>query len=157
MELLISIGQRLREVRIAAKLSQSDFAAIAAAAAVPGATRQSQAKYEKGLQSPNALYLAALAARGIDIGYVITGKNQQQRAVDSAASVSLTTRDEMERAGLLTESPASYRVTAAAGSGSSLNGEEQALIDALRQCTPEDRDTIVRMAERLKITRKPKG
>ena len=73
MDFLISIGQRLREVREARELSQTELADIAAAAGVPGTTRQSQAKYEKGLQSPSAAYLAALAAHGIDIKYVITG------------------------------------------------------------------------------------
>lgn len=73
MEILISIGERLREIRDSAGKSQTEFAEIAAAAGVPGATRQSQANYEKGKQSPSALYLAALAAHGYDMHYVITG------------------------------------------------------------------------------------
>ena len=73
MEILISIGERLREIRDLSGKSQTDFAEIAAAAGVPGATRQSQANYEKGKQSPSALYLAALAAHGYDMQYVITG------------------------------------------------------------------------------------
>lgn len=53
--------------------TQSDFAAIAAAADVPGATRQSQAKYEKGIATPSATYLAAIAAAGADVRYILTG------------------------------------------------------------------------------------
>lgn len=73
MDILISIGERLREIRESMGLSQSDFAAIAERAGVAGATRQSQANYEKGKQAPNAAYLAAIAAAGADIGYVLTG------------------------------------------------------------------------------------
>ena len=53
--------------------TQSDFAAIAEAAGVPGATRQSQAKYEKGLASPSAAYLAAIAEAGADVVYILVG------------------------------------------------------------------------------------
>lgn len=74
MEIMICIGQRLREVREAMALSQSDFAAIAEKAGVPGATRQSQAKYEKGLQAPGATYLAAIAAHGADVLFILTGQ-----------------------------------------------------------------------------------
>lgn len=73
MEIFISIGERLKEEREAMGKTQSDFAAIAAAAGVPGATRQSQAKYEKGLASPSAAYLSAIAAAGADVRYVLTG------------------------------------------------------------------------------------
>jgi transcriptional regulator with XRE-family HTH domain len=77
MEILVSIGERLREIRELAGKSQTEFADIAAEVGVPGATRQSQANYEKGKQSPSALYLAALAAKGYDMQYVITGIRQQ--------------------------------------------------------------------------------
>lgn len=80
MEMMIPIGQRLREVREAMSLSQSEFAAIAASAGVPGATRQSQAKYEKGLQAPGASYLAAIAARGADVLFILTGQRSQAPA-----------------------------------------------------------------------------
>ena len=56
--------------------TQSDFAQIAAAAGVPGATRQSQAKYEKGLASPSAAYLSAVALQGVDVRYVLTGERE---------------------------------------------------------------------------------
>jgi transcriptional regulator with XRE-family HTH domain len=74
MELFLSIGDRLREERDARGMSQSDFAEIAAHAGVPGATRQSQARYEKGIQTPGAAYLAAIAAAGIDVLYILTGE-----------------------------------------------------------------------------------
>jgi len=77
MEIFNSIGERLRTVRESMDKTQSDFAAIAAAADVPGATRQSQAKYEKGLATPSATYLAAIAAAGADVLYILSGKRNQ--------------------------------------------------------------------------------
>ena len=74
MEINICIGERLKEVREALALSQTEFAQIAERAGVPGATRQSQAKYEKGLATPGAAYLAAIAAAGADVLYILTGQ-----------------------------------------------------------------------------------
>lgn len=73
MELLEAIGARLREVRESMGMSQTEFAEIAVAAGVPGATRQSQAKYEKGGQAMGVAYLAAIADAGADIRYIVTG------------------------------------------------------------------------------------
>lgn len=75
MEIFISIGERLREIRKAMGLSQADFAEIAARAGVPGATRQSQANYEKGKQMPAAAYLAAIGLAGADVQYILTGSH----------------------------------------------------------------------------------
>ncbi len=74
MEINVSIGARLREVRESMGLSQTEFAEIAAKAGVPGATRQSQAKYEKGMAAPSSGYLAAIAAAGADVLYILTGQ-----------------------------------------------------------------------------------
>lgn len=54
-------------------MSQSDLAEIAGIEGAKGATRQSQALYEKGERMPDAAYLAAIAKAGIDVKYVITG------------------------------------------------------------------------------------
>lgn len=91
MEINISIGDRLREEREATGKTQSDLAAVAAAWGVPGATRQSQAKYEKGLASPSAAYLAAIESAGIDVFYVLTGKSSKGKVpeFDSAEQVLL--------------------------------------------------------------------
>ena len=88
MEIFISIGSRLREERETMGKTQSDFAAAAAAAGVPGATRQSQAKYEKGLASPSAAYLFAIAEQGADVRYILTGQR------DSHTSPKLTAEEE---------------------------------------------------------------
>lgn len=74
MGIFDSIGRRLREVREGMGLTQSEFAAIAAAAGARGATRQSQALYEKGERMPDAAYLGAVAGAGCDVLYVLTGQ-----------------------------------------------------------------------------------
>lgn len=62
-----AFGLRLREERERKKLSQADFAALA------GVTRTAQGNYEAGKRAPDAQYLAALAAAGVDATYVLTG------------------------------------------------------------------------------------
>ena len=88
MEINICIGARLREVREALELSQTEFAQIAERAGVPGATRQSQAKYEKGLATPGAAYLAAIAAAGADVLYILTGQRAGSTAPQPAPALS---------------------------------------------------------------------
>ena len=88
MEINTSIGDRLREERDALGKTQSDLATLAASMGVPGATRQSQAKYEKGLASPSAAYMAAMATAGVDVLYVLTGHRQGGAAAASSHPVS---------------------------------------------------------------------
>lgn len=64
---MLNIGERLREERVRLGFNQADFAAIA------GVAKTSQFNYEKGDRSPDAEYLAAVAQRGVDILYVVTG------------------------------------------------------------------------------------
>lgn len=73
MELIVSIGERLREERERLGRSQTDLAETAAQAGMRGSTRQSQSLYEKGERAPDAGYLAAVASVGVDVQYVITG------------------------------------------------------------------------------------
>lgn len=91
MENLISIGARLREVRKELGLTQAEFSAIAKNAGTKGVTRQSQSNYEKGEQSPSVEYLAAIAAAGADVEYILTGQpraaRQKAREVRRATDV----------------------------------------------------------------------
>lgn len=73
----MGIGGRLKEERQRLGLNQSDFAALAQVA------KNSQLNYEKGERSPDAVYLAAVAAAGVDVLYVVTG----ERKLTSAASI----------------------------------------------------------------------
>lgn len=63
-----SFGDRLREERKRLELSQD------AMAAAGGVQRLSQINYEAGKRSPDWDYLALVAAAGVDVQYVLTGK-----------------------------------------------------------------------------------
>lgn len=72
----MGICDRLKEERERLGFSQTEFAAVA------GASKNSQYNYEKGERSPDAVYLAAVAGKGVDILYVVTGERKPQ-LVDS--------------------------------------------------------------------------
>lgn len=61
------MGSRLREERERLRLSQ------AALGEIGRVRKQAQLKYEKGDRSPDADYLSAVAAAGVDVLYVLTG------------------------------------------------------------------------------------
>ena len=65
---MLNIGERLREERVRLGFNQADFAALA------GVAKTSQFNYEKGERSPDAAYLAAVARKGVDVLYVVTGE-----------------------------------------------------------------------------------
>lgn len=75
----MNIGERLREERVRLGFNQADFAAFA------GVAKTSQFNYEKGDRSPDAVYLAAVAEKGVDVLYVIIG--QRMPAVEPTLSV----------------------------------------------------------------------
>ena len=62
------IGERLKEERKRLGLNQTQFAGVA------GVQISAQTNYETGKRSPDAAYLAALAAAGVDVLYVLTGQ-----------------------------------------------------------------------------------
>lgn len=61
------IGSRLRKERERLGLSQRAFGEIG------GVEANAQGKYESGDRAPKADYLAAVAARGVDVLFVLTG------------------------------------------------------------------------------------
>ena len=65
------ICDRLREVREALGLSQQALAERC------GITARSQRNYESGERLPDAAYLAAIAAAGADVLYILTGQRSQ--------------------------------------------------------------------------------
>lgn len=90
----MTIGDRLRDERKRLGLSQTVVGEIA------GVTKMSQINYEKDARAPDAAYLAAIAAAGADVQYILTGQR-------SAPAL----RAEEERAGYTLEivSPAERR------------------------------------------------
>lgn len=71
---MLNIGERLKEERVRLGFNQAEFAALA------GVAKTSQFNYEKGERSPDADYLAAVSAQGVDILYVVTGERKRQAA-----------------------------------------------------------------------------
>lgn len=71
-------SDRIREAREALGLSQQALAEKC------GVTARSQRNYESGERNPDAAYLAALAAAGADVLYVLTG--QPKAAATTAAA-----------------------------------------------------------------------
>lgn len=64
--------ERLKEERKRLKMNQTQFAELA------GTTKNSQLNYEKGNVCPSATYLAAIAAAGVDVQYVLTGQRSAE-------------------------------------------------------------------------------
>jgi len=79
----VSIGERLREERNRLGLSQPVFAEAG------GVTKKTQMLYESGERHPDALYMAAIAAAGADVLYILTGQR-----VGAAAPVAPLKPDE---------------------------------------------------------------
>ncbi|MBO1856834.1 helix-turn-helix transcriptional regulator [Burkholderia cenocepacia] len=86
------IGDRLKEERKRLGLSQEAFAVAA------GVTRRPYAEWEAGGTSPTAVQLAALAMKGVDVQYVVTGRRSgagigessvQQAVLDAIELLSL--------------------------------------------------------------------
>jgi transcriptional regulator with XRE-family HTH domain len=62
------VGERLREERERLGLSQTDFGVLL------GVSRGTQKNYELGASSLDLRYVTALEEKGVDAGYVLTGK-----------------------------------------------------------------------------------
>ena len=73
------IGDRLREERDRLGLSQPNFAALA------GTTKQTLFSWETGKTAPDGFQLAAFAAAGVDVLYVITGERGGSNLAHDAA------------------------------------------------------------------------
>lgn len=63
-----TIGKRLLEERKRLGYNQTDFAALG------GAAKRTMIDWEKDVASPNAVFLAAIAAAGADVLYILTGQ-----------------------------------------------------------------------------------
>lgn len=73
------ISERLKEVREALGVSQQAMANRL------DVSLRSQQNYEAGSRTPDAMYLAALAAIGVDVLYIVTGqRNEAMPAVDAS-------------------------------------------------------------------------
>ncbi|KUM45032.1 helix-turn-helix domain-containing protein [Pseudomonas sp. EpS/L25] len=73
-----ALGDRLRQERDRLQLTQDELGQLG------GVNRNSQGKYEKGERNPDSVYLEAVAAAGVDVLYVLTGKRQPLEEVSLA-------------------------------------------------------------------------
>ena len=69
------LNERLKEERLRLGLIQPAFAEVV------GAAKRTVIDWEKGVSSPNAMQLAALASVGVDVLYILTGQRQAQTGV----------------------------------------------------------------------------
>lgn len=65
-----AIGGRIREERLRLKLSQEELGSFG------GVIQNTQWKYEDGQRTPDAMYLALVAEKGVDVLYVVTGRRE---------------------------------------------------------------------------------
>lgn len=119
-----SIGRRLKEERKRLGYNQTDFASQG------GVQKNAQSNYESDVRQPDAGYLAAIAAVGVDIAYVVTGSRSGAalsaeenallggyRKLDARGRVGvLALMDGLQAATL--PNPAAHTVTQTMGDGS---------------------------------------
>lgn len=87
-----SIGVRLCEERDRlGNKTQAEFAEIA------GVKRNAQSDYERGIRSPDIVYLANIAAIGADIMYIVTGQRSSPLDFPDEELLLLATYKKMAR------------------------------------------------------------
>lgn len=79
----MDIGTRLREERERLGMTQEGFGQAG------GVLKRALIRYEKGERMPDATFLAAIAAAGADVLYILTGQRTEGTASDPAEQVLL--------------------------------------------------------------------
>lgn len=75
----MGIGARLREERERLGLNQEGFGQLG------GVRKQAQLLYEKDERKPDSDYLVAVAAAGVDVLFVLTGRRQSDLPAEDAS------------------------------------------------------------------------
>jgi transcriptional regulator with XRE-family HTH domain len=65
---MTTIGENLKQERLRLNLNQEQFAELG------GVRKRAQISYEQGERVPDADYLSGVAAAGVDVQFVLTGK-----------------------------------------------------------------------------------
>ena len=84
----MNISDRLREERERLGMNQVDFGAVG------GVKKLAQINYEKGDRHPDSAYLAAIAAAGADVLYILTGQRSGSAMPTPAPAAPPLARDE---------------------------------------------------------------
>jgi transcriptional regulator with XRE-family HTH domain len=79
----MGIGARLREERERLGLNQEGFGQLG------GVRKQAQLLYEKDERKPDSDYLVAVAAAGVDVLFVLTGRRQSDLPGDASEQLLL--------------------------------------------------------------------
>jgi len=143
------ISDRLREAREALGLSQQAMAERC------GIVVRSQRNYESGERSPDATYLAALAAIGADVTYVLTGERVSEWERDVLARTAEVV-SKLEPAG---DGPISqkmldaYKLTPARQK--TRKNKYKDLEVMLDRCSDDDLAMVMNLASRLSAERNP--
>jgi transcriptional regulator with XRE-family HTH domain len=114
------IGSRLRKERERLGLSQRAFGEIG------GVEANAQGKYENGDRAPKADYLAAIAAKGVDVLFVLTGtptpilvdnlSNTEEKVLGSYRTLHKEDQDAIRRLTVtMAELSASYAIQGKSG------------------------------------------
>lgn len=77
----MTIGERLKEERSRLGMNQTDIGALG------GVGKTTQINYEKGNGVPDARYLAAVAEKGVDVLYVVTGQRKPMESTQLSAAM----------------------------------------------------------------------
>ena len=125
---MVTLGERLREERERLACSQTELGGIA------GVTKKAQINYEKGMRFPDARYLAALAERGVDVLYVLTGRREMKPMTQSLS---------MSGTGRVAEQGAGY------STAMTLQPKEQQLVLSYRKCSESGQAALLQMAAEL--------
>ena len=100
----MGIGARLREERERLGLNQEGFGQLG------GVRKQAQLLYEKDERKPDSDYLVAVAAAGVDVLFVLTGRRQsdlpagdasEQRLLENFRRCSLAARENLLQSSVL--------------------------------------------------------
>lgn len=104
MSTTVEIGDRLRAERQRCRLTQVELAALT------HVSKTTQLNYESSLRAPDALYLAAAAAAGLDINYIVTGQSSTGTAPEKFAVIPLLGAVASAGNGTVNEPHAEYTV-----------------------------------------------
>jgi transcriptional regulator with XRE-family HTH domain len=131
---------RLKQERQRLGLSQEEFARLG------GVQKRAQINYEKGERKPDTDYLAAVAAGGVDVRYVITGQRMtsSEHELDRRVkAVFDATQRTMQIPGLSTEQQLQVQTAIFDASVKALAPDEQELIHHYRAANPAVRPAII--------------
>lgn len=132
--ILHDFGRRLEAIRTSRSLTQDVIAKQL------GVSKRSYCAYEAGETAPNAKFLAALAAMGVDIAYVLTGMRATTYA--ALAAVNAGTKAGVAVEAMTGSRADAHAVQEAIVNQSVLKPDEVELLDNYRQCSEEGKATV---------------